>query len=317
MSGFKSKYLKSEDTPYFIAEIGINHNGHMDLAKRMIDASKDAGADAVKFQKRDIALLVREGVEIPKPTGYLSADENDLPSESKAFGTWTYPDERLEFTDEQYGELMEYCRSKDIEFIVSPWEENSVDFLVGNGARVIKVASIDATNYQFCEYLASKGIPTIVSTGMADYAELQVTWEIFEKAGCPMMFLHCTSAYPCPVEDKHLRVIPVLQTMFGEDVGFSGHGVGVEGTLGAVALGANVVEKHVTLSRAMSGPDHAASLEFDEFAELVQMSRNMTLALGHARLPDGIEQRGLAVVDVAHDRDNGSPRNEVTLLGGR
>ena len=284
MTSFKEKYLKKGNAPYFIAEIGINHNGRMDLAKEMIDLSKNAGADAVKFQKRDISLLVLPGVEIPKPTGYLSQSAEDIPSEeAKAFGTWTYPDSRLELSDDQYKELMTYCKSKDVEFIVSPWENNSVDFLAANGANIIKLASIDTNNYQFCEYIASKKIPTIISTGMTTYTELQQTWEIFHQADCPMMFLHCTSAYPSPVEDKHLSCIPVLKSMFGGDIGFSGHGTGFIGTLGAVALGANVIEKHVSPNRKMRGPDHAASLEFSEFKELIKLSNDMVKAIGNPR----------------------------------
>lgn len=284
MSGFKVKHLNQNPEPYFIAEIGINHNGVFDLAKRMIDDSKKAGAQAVKFQKRDVSALLLPGAVVTEPTGYLSQNEDDIPSEEKkAFGTWTYPDKRLEFSDDQHIELWKHAESIGLDYVISPWEENSVDFLVKNKAKVIKLASIDASNYQFCEYVASKRIPTIVSTGMTNYAELAQTWGIFEKAKCPMMFLHCTSAYPCPIEDKHLKCIPVLQATFQEDVGFSGHGTGVEGTLGAVALGANVVEKHVTLKRAMSGPDQSASLEFSEFAELISKSQNMVKALGHAR----------------------------------
>ena len=281
--GFKKTYLKKENSPYFIAEIGINHNGHIDLAKRMIDASKEAGADAVKFQKRNFGTLLLPGVEIEEPTGYLSKDENDFPSEDKAFGTWTYPDKRLEFTDEQVMELWKYTELLGLDFIVSPWEETSVDFLVKNNAQVIKLASIDTTNYQFCEYIASKGIPVLVSTGMTNYEQMSKVWNIFQEAQCPMMFLHCTSAYPSPIEDKHLRCIPVMQTMFNDDIGFSGHAIGHEGTLGAVALGANVIEKHVSLSRKMSGPDQAASLEFDEFHDLIEMASNMVKALGQPR----------------------------------
>ncbi len=281
--GFKEKYLSEGPNPYFIAEIGINHNGHLDLAKRMIDLSKEVGADAVKFQKRNFEALLLPGVVIEEPTGYLSKDENDLPTEEKAFGTWTYPDKRLEFNDEQVLEIWKYSESKGLEFIVSPWEENSVDFLVDNKAKVIKLASIDTTNYQFCEYIASKGVPTIISTGMSNYHQLSKTWEIFKKHNCPMMFLHCTSAYPSELKDKNLRCIPILRDMFEMDIGFSGHGIGFEGTLGAVALGANVVEKHVTLSKQMSGPDQAASQEFDEFGELIRLSRNMVKALGDGR----------------------------------
>ena len=281
--GFKEKYLKEEPYPYFIVEIGINHNGQMNLAKRMIDASKDAGADAVKFQKRNFEALLLPGVVIPEPTGYLSLDENDLPTKKKAFGTWIYPDKRLEFTGEQFLELWRYAESKGLDFIVSPWEEKSVDFLVENKAKVIKLASIDTTNYQFCEYIASKGTPTIVSTGMCNYDQLCIVWNIFNEAKCPMMFLHCTSAYPCPIEDKNLKCIPLMQDMFDMDIGFSGHGVGFEGTLGAVTLGANVIEKHVTLNKKMSGPDQAASLEFHEFNELIKKSRNIIRALGNGR----------------------------------
>ena len=281
--GFKKKYLNDNDLPYFIAEIGINHNGYLDLAKRMIDASKEAQADAVKFQKRNFETLLLPGVEIEEPTGYLSKDENDLPSEDKAFGTWTYPDRRLEFTDEQVLELWKYTESIGLDFIISPWEEKSVDFLSENNAKVIKLASIDMSNYQFCEYIASKGIPVLISTGMTNYEQMSRVWEIFQEAQCPMMFLHCTSAYPSPIEDKHLRCIPVMQKIFDSDIGFSGHAIGPEGTLGAVALGANVVEKHVSLSREMSGPDQAASLEFDEFRDLIKMANNMVTALGRGR----------------------------------
>jgi len=280
---FKKKYLKKDASPYFIAEIGINHNGYMDLAKRMIHASKEAHADAVKFQKRNFEALLLPSVEIEEPTGYLSKDENDFPSEDKAFGTWTYPDIRLEFTDEQMLELWKYSESIGLDFIVSPWEVKSVDFLVENNAKVIKLASIDASNYQFCEYISSKKIPVLISTGMTNYEQMSKVWDIFQEANCPFMFLHCTSAYPSPIEDKHLKCIPVMQTMFDSDIGFSGHALGPEGTLGAVALGANVVEKHVTLSRKMSGPDQAASLEFDEFHTLVNMASNMVTALGQSR----------------------------------
>ena len=277
---FKEKFLKNDPAPYFIAEIGINHNGIIDLAKRMIDLSKESGADAVKFQKRDFQALLLNGVEVEEPTGYLSKNENDLPSEDMAFGTWTYPDKRLEFTDKQVIELWHYSESLGLDFIISPWENNSVDFLARNNAKVIKLASIDTSNYQFCEYIAKKKIPVIASTGMTTYEEMKVVWRIFQEFDCPLMLLHCTSAYPSPIEDKHLNCIPKIQNMFKSDVGFSGHALGFEGTLGAVSLGANVIEKHVTLSRKMSGPDQSASLEFDEFKKLVTMANNIVKALG-------------------------------------
>ncbi len=277
---FKKKYLKDESNPYFIAEIGINHNGNIDLAKKMIKKSKEAGAQAVKFQKRNINLLTDPNMKLSEPTGYLSQSEDDLPSEEKAFGTWTYPDKRLEFSNSQYDELIKYSSENKIDFIISPWEEDSVDFIQKKQLKVIKLASIDTINYQFCEYIADKKIPTIASVGMTNYDQITKTYEIFKERSCPLMFMHCTSAYPCPIEDKNLEIINVLKDMFETDIGFSGHAIGIEGTLGAVALGARVIEKHVTLSRKMSGPDQAASLEFDEFKDLINYSNNMVLAMG-------------------------------------
>ena len=155
-----------------------------------------------------------------------------------------------------------------------------VNFLVKNNAKVIKIASIDTNNFSFMELVAQKKIPVIASIGMCNWNEVAITWNIFKKAKCPIMFLHCTSAYPCPIEDKNLNCIPILQNMFKEDIGFSGHGTGPIGTLGAVALGAKVIEKHVTLSRKMSGPDQNASLEFNELKSLIINSNQMQKALG-------------------------------------
>jgi sialic acid synthase SpsE len=280
-NSFINEYLNHDVDVYFIAEIGINHNGKIKLAKRMIDESRKAGASAVKFQKRNFKALLLDGIEIEEPTGYLSIDENDFPSGKKAFGTWTYPDSRLEFTDKEFLELWKYTEAKGLDFIVSPWEEKSVDFLVKHKAKVIKLASIDNSNYQFCEYIAGKGVPTIISTGMCGYDNLIMVNDIFNKAKCPMVFLHCTSAYPSKFEDKHLKCIPFMSSMFNMEVGFSGHAIGIEGAIAAIALGARIVEKHVTLNRKMSGPDHSASLHFDEFGELVEKGNNVYSALGN------------------------------------
>jgi N,N'-diacetyllegionaminate synthase len=277
---FKDSFLKKDNSTYFIAEIGINHNGNFDLAKKMIMKSKEAGAQAVKFQKRNIDILTDPNMEHSEPTGYLSQSENDFPSEEKAFGTWTYPDKRLEFSNEEYDDLIEFSNKNKIDFIISPWEEDSVNYIEKKNLKVVKLASIDTINYQFCEYIAEKGIPTIASIGMTNYDQISKTYEIFKERSCPLMFMHCTSAYPCPIEDKNLEVINVLKEIFDTDIGFSGHAIGIEGTLGAVALGARVIEKHVTLSRKMSGPDQSASLEFNELADLINYSNNMVKAMG-------------------------------------
>ena len=277
---FRNKYLNQKEDLYFIAEIGINHNGIFDLAIEMINKSKSAGASAVKFQKRNTEYLLLPGTELEIPTGYLSKNEKDFPDESKAFGTWTYPDTRLELTDDQHVELWKHANKIGLDYIVSPWDEDSLNFLVDNNAKVIKIASIDTNNFHFMKLVASKKIPVIASVGMCNWSEINQTWQIFKEANCPLMFLHCTSAYPSEIKDKNLNCIPVLQNLFNQEVGFSGHGIGFTGTFGATALGVKVVEKHVTLNREMSGPDQAASLEFNEVETLVKESNKLIEALG-------------------------------------
>ena len=275
-----NRVITFNKSPYIIAEIGINHNGYLRLAKKMILESKKAGADAVKFQKRDASDLVNKLPQLGKSTGYLSKNEHDINHKSKKFGTWVYPDLRLELTDKDYIELKKYCKKLKIDFIVTPWDENSVNALLKIGVNYLKIASIDATNYHFCEYVASKRKPTIISTGMSTYKEILKTQSIFRKFKTPHIFLHCTSAYPSDEKDKNLRCIPKLRSLLNEDVGFSGHGIGIAGAVGATALGAKVIEKHVTLNKKMLGPDHAASLEFNTFKHMVDISRKVFVSLG-------------------------------------
>jgi N,N'-diacetyllegionaminate synthase len=272
--------IKFNNDPYIISEIGINHNGYLSLVKKLIKSSVLAGANAVKFQKRDVNDLVNDQSKLKKAKGYLSKHENDINHKSPKFGAWTYPDTRLELSEKDYKEIKSYCSKLKIDLIVTPWDETSVDFLLKLGVKYLKIASIDAVNYHFCEYVAKKKKPTIISTGMSTYEEILKTQRIFNKFKTPHIFLHCTSAYPSTNLDKNLKCIPKLSSLLNEDVGFSGHGIGSVGAAGAVALGAKVVEKHVTLSRKMLGPDHAASLEFGEFTEMVNLSRGIKEALG-------------------------------------
>jgi sialic acid synthase SpsE len=266
--------------PYIIAEIGINHNGYLALAKKLIIESKKAGADAVKFQKRDAEDLIGNLSKLGKSTGYLSKNENDIKHSLTKFGTWVYPDLRLELKDEDYFELKKLCRKLKIDFIVTPWEETSVDKLLKIGVKFLKIASIDANNYHFCEYVAKIKFPTIISTGMCTYEEILKTKKIFDKYKTPHIFLHCTSAYPSTEKDKNLKCIPKLRSLLNEEVGFSGHGTGIIGAVGATILGAKVIEKHVTLNKKMLGPDHAASLEFTTFKAMVENCRKAFLSLG-------------------------------------
>jgi len=272
--------IKFKRDPYIISEIGINHNGYLSLAKKLIKASVLAGADAVKFQKRNVDDLVNDKSKLKKAKGYLSKHENDINHKSPKFGAWTYPDTRLELIEKDYYEIKNYCKKLKVDLVVTPWDETSVNFLIKLGVSYLKIASIDATNYHFCEYVAKKKKPTIISTGMSTYKEILETQKIFNKFKTPHIFLHCTSAYPSKNSDKNLKCILKMRKLLREDVGFSGHGIGSVGASGAVALGAKLVEKHVTLSRKMLGPDHAASLEFKEFSSMVNLSRGIKEALG-------------------------------------
>ena len=272
--------IKFKNDPYIISEIGINHNGYLSLAKKLIKASVLSGANAVKFQKRNVDDLVNDKSKLKKAKGYLSKNESDINHKSPKFGAWTYPETRLELSDNDYFEIKKYCIKLKVDLVVTPWDEHSVDFLIKLGVKYMKIASIDATNYHFCEYVARKRKPTIISTGMSTYKEILETQKIFNRFKTPHIFLHCTSAYPSKNSDKNLKCILKLRKLLNEDVGFSGHGIGSVGASGAVALGAKLVEKHVTLSRKMLGPDHAASLEFDEFSNMVNLSRGIKEALG-------------------------------------
>ncbi len=280
MFNFKSKYLSNKNKPYYIAEIGINHNGYLKLAKKMIKKSKEAGADAVKFQKRDIKDILNYNLKNKKPIGYLSKNEFDIPKTKIKFGGWVYPDVRLELNLTDYIEIKKYCKKIKIDLIITPWDEKSVEFVKKLGVKAFKVASIDANNYHFCEYIAQKKIPTIISTGMCTYEELKTTNKIFKKYKTPHMFMHCTSAYPSKPEDKNLNCISKLKKILKTEIGFSGHGESFVGPAGAIPMGVRVIEKHVTLNKHMAGPDHLASLNYHQFGNMIEFCNDIHKALG-------------------------------------
>ena len=181
VASFKIKYLSKANKPYFISEIGINHNGRLGLALEMVKKSKMAGFDAVKFQKRDVKDLLNFNYKIEKGTGYLSKNKNDIPKKSVKFGNWVYPDERLELNQTDYNKIKKLCKKLKIDLIVSPWDEKSVDFLCKLGVKAIKIASIDANNYHFCEYIAKKKIPIVLSTGFGSKDEIIKLKETIEN----------------------------------------------------------------------------------------------------------------------------------------
>jgi len=281
VKSFKNDHLSKKKEPYFIAEIGINHSGYLPLCLRMIKYSKLSGAHAVKFQKRDAEDLLNFGEKVKTPNGYLSKHENDIPKKKPGFGAWAYPDTRLEFDENNYKKIISYCKKIKIDLIITPWDEKSVDLLKKLRVKVFKIASIDANNFHFCDYVARKKTPTIISTGTCTYKELEITKKIFTKHKCPFMFMHCTSSYPSVEKDKNLNCIPELKKRFNVDIGFSGHGLGLAGSVGAIALGSTVIEKHVTINRKMSGPDHEASLNFETFKHLTDLGHKVFISLGN------------------------------------
>lgn len=263
-----SREIGRSHKTFVIAEIGLNHNGEMAIAKELIDAASDADADAVKLQKRDSrALLTRAQYDSPY-TG------------PNSFGaTYGLHREALEFDMDQYRELKAYAEQLGLVFMASPWDLPSVDFLVSLGVAAMKIASADVTNTPLLRHVAASTIPTILSTGMSSEEEISIAHSIFLEANTPIAILHCVSTYPASFEELHLQTITHLLAKFGDPVGYSGHERGIAISAAAVALGASIIERHITLDRSMKGPDHAASLEPTGFAKMVRDIRAIEAAL--------------------------------------
>lgn len=260
-----------EGEPCFIvAEIGINHNGDLNLAKALIDASKETGADAVKFQKRTVERV-------------YTAEELAR-SRENPFGPTNGDLKRgLEFGLEEYREIDRYCKEKGILWFASCWDQGSVDFIGQFDVPCYKIASACLTNDTLLRHYRTKGKPIILSTGMSTMEEIHHAVDVLGLED--LVLLHCTSTYPSKPEELNLQMIRTLKENFNCLVGYSGHEVGLATTVSAVALGACVVERHITLDRSMWGSDQAASVEPQGFKKLVKDIRIVELALG-----DGIKQ---------------------------
>jgi len=256
---------------YVIAEIGLNHNGSVEIAKKLIDVSATAGAQAVKFQKRTPEIATPE---------HMKATPRETP-----WGTMTYLEYRyrVEFEKEQYTEISEYATSKGLDWFASPWDEPSVDFLEEMGVTTHKVASASVTDLGMLRKLKETGKPIILSTGMSTLEQIDRAVEILGTD--KLVILHATSTYPLPPEEANLRVIGTLKERYGVPVGYSGHEPGLQISVAAVALGAVAVERHITLDRTMWGSDHAASLEPKGFETLIRDIRILEKALG-----DGVKR---------------------------
>ena len=249
---------------FIIAEIGINHNGDLNLAKRLIDESVNAGCDMVKFQKRTIDLV-------------YTKEELDKPRESPWGTTNREQKQGLEFSEEQYDR---YCQEKGIYWTASAWDVESQIFLQKYDLKYNKIASPMLTHVELLNTIASEGKYTFISTGMSTIEQIRDAVLIFRKAGCPFELMHCNSTYPMSPSDANLRVIDTLRGEFNCNIGYSGHEVGIIVSCAAVALGATSVERHITLDRAMYGSDQSASLEIVGLNKLVSYIRDIEVSLG-------------------------------------
>lgn len=276
-----SRLIGSGEQCFVIAEIGINHNGSLSLAKEIVKRSAEAGADAVKFQKRDAPSMMIASKINPDPVGRLSKTADDILEGAPEFGNWSYPDTRLELSEDDYRELKKLADSLNVSFCASPWDDKSTDFLVDLGVKFLKIPSVEIKNPTYLDYIAKTGLPLIMSTGTADIHELDRAVAIIRRHYTGRMcLLQCTSSYPSRFDEIDLRVMQTLRDRYDVPVGYSGHELGIHVSVAAAALGACVIERHVTLNRKMSGPDHNASIEMEEFKEMVSQIRDVEAALG-------------------------------------
>ena len=261
---------------YIIAEAGVNHNGNLDLALKLCDAANEAGVDAVKFQtwktENIVTVQARQAAYQTENTGVEESQFEML--------------KKLELSYDHFRYIQDYCKKIGIDFLSTPDEEESLAFLVSRGLPLIMVGSGEVTNIPYLRKIGAQKKPVILSTGMSNLAQVATAYDTLLAAGAPSVaLLHCTTNYPCPVDEVNLKAMCTLRDAFKCQVGYSDHTMGLEVPVAAVALGAEIIEKHFTLDRTMEGPDHKASLEPAELKQMVQQIRNIEQALG-----DGIKR---------------------------
>lgn len=282
---------------FIIAEAGVNHNGSMELARKLIDIAAGSGADAVKFQTfvaEDIISMDAPKAEYQKHTTDSSETQLDMIK-------------KLELSRKDHQELISYAESRKIMFLSTPFDEKSTDMLVELGVPLIKISSGEITNHPFLAYVSNKGLPIILSTGMSSLSEVSEAVTVIKESGCPeLILLHCTSNYPARVEDCNLLAMGTMSDAFGLSVGYSDHTPGIYVSLAAAALGACVIEKHFTIDRTLPGPDHKASLEPFELKELVSGIRIVEKSLGSSRktpVDAELEMRDIARKSIVANAD--------------
>lgn len=275
---------------YIIAEAGVNHNGDIDIAKKLIDAAAAAGADAVKFQTFKAELVISKNAKKAEYQAQNTGNESETQLEMV---------KKLELDEKAHDELIAYAKAKNIEFLSTPFDLPSVDLLVRKGLKTIKIPSGEITNLPYLEKIGALGLKVILSTGMASLGEIEKALNVLIKSGtkkADITVLHANTQYPTPLPDVNLKAMKTIKKAFKVKVGYSDHTRGIEVPIAAAALGASVIEKHFTLDRNMSGPDHKASLEPDELVAMVSAIRNIEVALGSGiKSPSESESKNIEV----------------------
>tara|TARA_Y100001970_G_scaffold292087_1_gene431874 strand:+ start:6341 stop:7210 length:870 start_codon:yes stop_codon:yes gene_type:complete len=266
-----NRKIGQNEPTYIIAEIGLNHNGDIEIAKKLIESAKNAGCDAVKFQKRTPELCV-------------PIEQRNIMRETP-WGTMSYMDYRykVEFGYDEYTEIDTFCKEKKIDWFASCWDEKSVDFIEKFDPICYKIASACITDMDLLKKHVDTNKPIIMSTGMSTMEQIKNAVEVLGTDN--LLIAHCTSSYPCPVEDLNLNMIKTLKKKFNCPIGYSGHEVGLNTTVASVVLGATFIERHITLDRSMWGSDQSASVEPQGLIKLVRDIHSVNNSLG-----DGIKK---------------------------
>ena len=274
---------------YIIAEAGVNHNGDIQLAKKLCDVAKDAGVDAVKFQTWKTENIVTQEAPLAAYQEQNISSKGDSQFEML---------KKLELSYDDFVELQNYCETIGVRFLSTPDDEESLEFLSGLNLDFIKIGSGEVNNIPYLRKIGAKKQPVILSTGMSFLGDIERAYNILLESGASSVkLLHCTSNYPCPMNEVNLNAMLTLKAAFKCEVGYSDHTLGIEVPIAAVALGATIIEKHFTLDKNMDGPDHKASLNPEELKEMVQSIRNIEIALGNGiKCPNNSETETSKVV---------------------
>lgn len=272
-----------------IAEAGVNHNGDMELAKKLVDAAADAGADYVKFQtyKTDALLL-----ETAEKAGYQKKIMGESENQYEML-------KKLELCENNHVVLIEHCESRNVKFLSSPFDLDSIDLIAKLNLDFIKVPSGEITNFPYIRKVGGAGKKILLSTGMSNLGEIEAALNLMVDSGADMdqiSVMHCNTEYPTPPKDANLRAISTIQNAFNVKVGYSDHTLGVEAAIAAVSMGATVIEKHITLDKNMSGPDHMASMDPEDFKQFVQCIHNVEAMLGGGlKRPSQSEKKNITI----------------------